>query len=409
MNWAFLLQPEFARLHRLMARTYQTARREPGTRFDFDSMLLRPELYTAAAAMFRQAKGRNTPGQDGLVFDDLSDQALADIVSSLVNAIATGTYAPDQLRWVPIRQGEKDRFVAKLTVRDALLNRALLLLLTPICDADLPGNSYGYRRGITTAHALEDLRLFLEHAAAVPWFVRADIRRYFDEIPHVLLLRRLRRRLRGGRLLRLLERQLRAWARVPGRGVPQGAPLSPVLANWFLSPLDQFYAGRTTVAYLRYADDLLIVGTGGLEKARAAEQELQATLEDFGLRANKKKSRVTTLEEGTQFLGGRITVQDHRVEISVTDQSLERLERKIAEVAQEEKDQKGQQKKLQSVMAGWVGAHRFDTEAGQRAQKIVERTTGHRLAWRHRRSTTSGSGRRVPSWTKPNTRRETYE
>lgn len=409
MTWAFLDRPEFSRVRRLMSRTYQAARQEPRKRFDFDNALVWPALYDAAKMMFRQSSGRNTPGPDGLVFDEIFDDELNNIYATLIKAIATGAYTPDLVRRIPIKQGKKTRWIVKQTVREALLDRALLVLLLPVVEADLPMNSYGFRPGIGAAHALSDIRFFLNNCAEEAWFIRADITRFFDEIPHARLFRLLRRRLRGGRLLHLLEQRLRAWARVPGRGLLQGAPLSPVLANWFLLPLDRFFAARSTALYCRYADDLLIVGTGNRERARTCQDELASKLKELGLRINSEKSWIASAHEGTEYLGGRITINDQSVEIHVTEESLERLKRKIAEVAQEEPDRRRQKIQLQSVTAGWVGAHRFDAEAGQRAQEVVENTTGLRLVWNNRRRTTSRPQRRTPLWMKPDTQRERDE
>lgn len=160
------------------------------------------------------------------------------------------------------------------TVRDRVVQTALRGVLEPIFDVTFSDNSYGFRHGRGCHHALERVEALLKEGCV--YVVDADLKSYFDTIPHDRLLDRVREKVSDRRVLRLVERFLEQgvmeglseWT--PEAGTPQGAVISPLLANLYLNPLDHLVAGAG-FAMVRYADDFVILCRSQEDAGRALE------------------------------------------------------------------------------------------------------------------------------------------
>ena len=164
--------------------------------------------------------------------------------------------------WIPKPGSQEQRPLGVPTVRDRVVQTALLHVLEPIFDATFSPHSYGFRHGRGCHHALERVEELLK--AGYVYVVDADLKSYFDTIPKPRLMARLREKVSDSRVLRLVEMfleqgvmdGLREWT--PETGTPQGAVLSPLLANIYLNPLDHLLA-EAGFAMVRYADDFVIL------------------------------------------------------------------------------------------------------------------------------------------------------
>ncbi len=173
-----------------------------------------------------------------------------------------------------------------------------MLVLVPLLDARMADESFAYRPGRSVDQALARARRLI--GRGLVWIVDADIEKFFDSVPHRILIQELAIWLDDPRFLALIGLWLRVWGK-GGRGLPQGAPLSPLLANLYLHPLDRILAAAQIMA-VRYADDFVLL----CRSREAAERACRITagaLKSRGLRLNANKTRIVHVQEGVHFLG----------------------------------------------------------------------------------------------------------
>jgi RNA-directed DNA polymerase len=226
----------------------------------------------------------------------------------LHEALRTSSYRPQAVQrvWIPKPGSREQRPLGVPTVRDRVVQTALLHVLEPIFDATFSENSCGFRHGRGCHHALERVEALLK--AGNVYVVDADLKSYFDTIPKGRLMARIREQVSDSRVLRLVEMfleqgvldGLREWT--PEAGTPQGAVLSPLLANIYLNPLDHRLAAAG-LAMVRYADDFVIL-CRTREEADQALALVQQWVADNGLTLHPTKTRIVDARsEGFDFLG----------------------------------------------------------------------------------------------------------
>ncbi len=209
--------------------------------------------------------------------------------------------------WIPKPGSAEKRPLGIPTVRDRVVQAALRHVLEPIFERDFAEQSYGFRPNRGCKDALRRVDHLLR--AGYTWVVDADLKSYFDTIPHDQLLERVREKVSDGRVLELLKAYLtqkvmettKSWT--PEGGTPQGAVISPLLANLYLNPLDQQMAQQRS-EMVRYADDFVILCRSQGEAAAALEQVRQWA-EQAGLKLHPVKTRIVDATErgGFDFLG----------------------------------------------------------------------------------------------------------
>ena len=228
----------------------------------------------------------------------------------LAEELRQGTYQPQAIRrvYIPKLGSTEKRPLGIPTVRDRVAQTAIVHVLQPIFERDFAPTSYGFRPGLGSQPALDRVQDLL--AAGYRYVVDADLKSYFDTIPHERLLQRIRAKVADGRLLRLIESFLKAgileglreWT--PTEGAPQGAVLSPLLSNVYLDPLDHLMAARG-IEMVRYADDFVILCRSKAE-AEGALAEVKAWVEVNGLTLHPDKTRIVDTQAATfDFLGYR--------------------------------------------------------------------------------------------------------
>jgi RNA-directed DNA polymerase len=221
-----------------------------------------------------------------------------------------GRYRPQPVRraWIAKPGSKEKRPLGIPAVRDRIVQGALRHVLEPIFETEFAEHSYGFRPGRGAKDALRRVDTLLK--AGHDWVVDADLKSYFDTIPHERLLALVRERVADGRVLALVESYLRAgvleeakgWQPTQ-RGTPQGGVISPLLANLYLNPLDQQMAAGGW-EMVRYADDFVILCRSQAE-AQSALAVVRQWVSEAGLTLHPEKTRVVKASEpgGFDFLG----------------------------------------------------------------------------------------------------------
>jgi RNA-directed DNA polymerase len=267
------------------------------------------------AAFARVKANRGAAGVDHQTIEMYAHD-LETNLARLSKQLAEGTYQPRAVRrvWIP-KDGKKElRPLGIPTVRDRVVQTALRAVLEPIFERKFAAQSYGFRPKRGCKDALRRVTWLLRQGYT--WVVDADLKSYFDTIPHGALMERMREQVADGKVLRLLEAfltqgvmdGLKNWT--PERGSPQGAVISPLLSNAYLDPLDHQMAQAGT-EMVRYADDFVVLCRSEQE-AREALEQVQAWTIQAGLSLHPEKTRIVDATRhsfdflGYSFVPGRL-------------------------------------------------------------------------------------------------------
>ncbi|MEZ5847260.1 MAG: CRISPR-associated endonuclease Cas1 [Geminicoccaceae bacterium] len=213
--------------------------------------------------------------------------------------LMAGVYWPAPVRLVdiPKRSGGVRR-LAIPAIRDRVVQTAAATVLTPILEAEFEDSSFGYRPGRSVRMAVTRVAMLRDQGYR--WVVDGDIDSYFDRIPHDRLLERLAGVVEDERVVDLVSRWLDAHAEIE-EGIPQGSPISPLLANLYLDEVDERIEGKG-VRLVRFADDFcLLCKSAGI--AENALSRIADILEEMGLELDPEKTRIVSFEKGFRFLG----------------------------------------------------------------------------------------------------------
>ena len=307
-------------VQKLQMALHAKAKAEAGYRFyTLYDKISRGDILAHAYAQCRSNKG--APGIDGQDFADVEAYGVERWLGELALALKQESYRPNPIRrvFIPKANG-KLRPLGISTLRDRVCMTAAMLVLEPIFEADLPSEQYAYRPGRNAQQAVVAVEglLFRGH----PDVVDADLADYFGSIPHTELMMSVARRIVDRRVLHLIKmwldcpveetdqrgRKTRTTeARDNRRGIPQGSPISPLLANLYMR---RFVLGWKKLGLERslgsrivtYADDLVILCRKG--KAEAALHHLREIMGKLKLTVNEGKTRICKVPEGEfDFLG----------------------------------------------------------------------------------------------------------
>jgi group II intron reverse transcriptase/maturase len=308
-------------------------------------LISHPQWLHRAAEITLSSKGAKTPGVDGITKSHLQDR-LTDYLQTIRDDLLSGTYWPLPARriYTPKANG-KQRPLGIPTLRDRIVQRAMLMAMEPIWENDFHSLSYGFRPERSVHHTIRTVKLQLTDSNQTKgrWVIEGDLSSYFDTIHHRLLMKCVRKRIGCQRFNKLLWRFIKAGHIernlfcAASEGVPQGGVLSPMLSNIMLNEFDQYLdkcylskkarkdrwywnhsikVGRKpaidekwkpAVTYCRYADDFVVIVKGSKREAMAVRDQCRDFLEGkLKLTLNMEKTHITHVNDGFLFLGHRI-------------------------------------------------------------------------------------------------------
>jgi group II intron reverse transcriptase/maturase len=305
---------------KLQAALHVKAKSSPDYRF----YLLYDKLYRSDILWFAHRRcllNGGAAGVDGVTFEDIEAYGEKRWLDELAEELRTRTYRPSPVRrvWIPKPDG-KQRPLGIPTIKDRVVQMAAVIVLEPIFEADLQPEQYAYRPGRSAHDALRHVHRLLNtgHTEVID----ADLSGYFDSIPHAELMKSVARRVSDGRLLHLVK----MWLEAPveesdergraqrttrnkdeGRGCPQGAPISPLLANLYMRRFVlgwkvQGHEDRLDAHIVNYADDFVICCRPG--RGTAAMRAMRQIMQTLKLTVNEAKTRQCRVpDESFDFLG----------------------------------------------------------------------------------------------------------
>lgn len=319
-------------------------------KFDRLLRLIADRSWLAEAARITLASsGARTPGVDG-IDKEMMEGNLQHELATMHDELLAGSYQPLPARRVYIpKSNGKLRPLGIPSLRDRIVQRAMLMAMEPIWESDFHAASYGFRPARSVHHAIRTVKLQLldggVQSTSGRWVIEGDLASYFDTVHHRLLMKGIRKRIADQRFLALLWKFIKAGSvdrglfRAASEGVPQGGVISPLLSNIMLHEFDMWMETnylnkkirkdrwawnfgilkqrpiavresrqwKPAISYCRYADDFLLVVKGTKAHAEAVRAACREFLEGkLKLTLNMEKTHITHVDDGFVFLGHRI-------------------------------------------------------------------------------------------------------
>ena len=324
----------------------------------FDKIYQKENLAEA----FKQVKrNHGAPGVDGVTVEKYESE-LSENLELIQTELKTKTYTPSPVRRVMIDKPDGGKRPLGIpTVKDRVVQQAVVNKMNPIFDDGFHPSSYGYRKGRSQAQAIEKATQFARKYQ-FRFAVDMDLSKCFDRLDHEFLINEVAKKISDGSVLWLIRTFLKSGALEDGRfieteeGSPQGGVISPLLSNIYLDVFDQEMKARG-IRIVRFADDILIFA---VSKAEAGNYKALATMileKQMKLTVNKEKTHITSLEQGIDFLGVKIRMKY----ITIQEKRLKRFKDKIRRITKRNSGRPLELvvKELTPVLRGWINYYKI--------------------------------------------------
>ncbi len=319
-------------------------------------------------------KNAGAAGVDKMSVEDFEKRAEL-LLSIIQKKLKAGQYKfkPARRVYIPKPGSSKKRGLGIPVVMDRIVSQSINLAFMDIFSIEFTSSNFGFQRGKSQHQAIRKMRDIIVNG--YEWCASIDLKCFFDEIPHGLILKLIRRKIRDERLVTLIARALKAGVMEDGefkkttKGVPQGSPLSPILSNIVLNELDHELEKRGH-KYCRWADDFLIF----LKSERAAKRVMEGITRylevELELHVNREKSDVMQTKRAT-FLGFQIL----RGKIRISTKAVNIFKDKVREMSKRNNPLSMYQiiQELNEYLQGWAGYFRVQ-EFKQIFRKLDEFT-----------------------------------
>ncbi len=260
-------------------------------------------FHSLSTAFLQVKENQGCAGVDGVTIEEFESD-LPRNLSILENELKHKTYSPFPLLKILVDKGNGEgRGLCIPTVKDRVAQTAVLHVIEPALEKEFEECSFAFRKGRSVRQAVYKIKAYYE--AGYKWVVDADIDAYFDTVDHELLLQKVKKYISDEDIVRLIESWIKAevWdgndLTVMNKGIPQGSPVSPILANLFLDELDEAML-KNGEKYVRFADDFLILCKSP-EKAGKSLKVTNEILDKLLLKLDE--SDVVSFDQGFKYLG----------------------------------------------------------------------------------------------------------
>ena len=364
-------------LQELRRKIYDKAKAEPSWRFwGLYVHICKKETLVRAYELTKANNG--APGIDGVTFAGIESSVggVDGFLEQLCDELVERRYLPmrNRRKEIPKEGSGKTRVLGIPSIRDRVVQGAVMLILEPIFEADFQGGSFGFRRMRSAHQAIH--RVVVGLSEGKTHAIDLDLKAYFDNVRHNILLEKLAARIQDDDVLHLMKLILKASGK---KGVPQGGVISPLLSNLYLNEVDRMLEraknrtrrGKSTaLEYARYADDLVVLVDSRLEYGwlqRKVNRRLRVELSKLQVEVNEDKSRIVDLAKGESFafLGFQFRLTrtrrgKWRPHLTPTSKNRKRLLAKLKKVLRSHRSQPLQTVivEINPVLRGWVNYFR---------------------------------------------------
>ncbi len=324
---------------------------------------------------YRQVlSNKGSAGVDGMGVTELLPHMLAK--GEVIRAsVSNGTYLPQAILGVSIpKSNGKSRLLGIPTVTDRLLQQAVQQVIMPLFEVKFSANSYGFRPNRNAQQAVQKAQQNINEG--YQHIVDIDLKNFFDEVDHCLLLNLLYQKVKCAQTLRLIRKWLRAPIQVNGKlikrrkGVPQGSPISPLLSNIVLNELDKELE-RQNLRYVRYADDFSVYTKTNAEARKVGNNIYLFLQNKLKLPINKEKSGIRKPVHfeilGYKFVPTYIKGERGKYQLVASEKAWKNLKLKVKRITRKTSQDTFEERitKLKEVQRGWLNYFRLASITGK--------------------------------------------